>query len=442
MASSNESISGPTSFTGWVDQPNTRGTWDIIQTCVLTIFLCSWSSLCLNIGANRTSRKTFLKTKFAWMLFTILYPEATVGTAGQQYFAARQSVEEFSQMGYTQWTMRHAFFADMGGFLLQAPDSPAFPAFPVDSRQLAYLVKNGHVDYPLHVDTRTIWDKNKADGFARTVTLFQISWFAIQCIARGAQNLSLTTLELSTIAFILCTLHTLFYWNHKPLDAEVPIILYTRKTIAEILTNAGPDAEKPYLSTPLDFVIPKATKSDFIGLWWEMWWAGNSYVFDGVLFNTHPKPRPIQAFANTRTVPASDNAWLPMIWATFILSFYFGIHFAAWNFHFPTPVERALWRAAVLIISGLVTLYFVCFALLAPRPKVLSRLLFGHANVDTLKDVIFLLPQRVIAFLVQGIFGLYSLARLYIIVQSFVGLREVPIDTFTNVQWSNFLQLF
>lgn len=34
---------------GWVSSPNGRGTFDIIWGCLLTIFLCTWTSLHLNI---------------------------------------------------------------------------------------------------------------------------------------------------------------------------------------------------------------------------------------------------------------------------------------------------------------------------------------------------------------------------------------------------------
>ena len=41
--------------------------------------------------------------------------------------------------------MTHAFFADMGGFLVQAPDSPEFP---LDAEQLYYLVTKKLIEYP------------------------------------------------------------------------------------------------------------------------------------------------------------------------------------------------------------------------------------------------------------------------------------------------------
>lgn len=101
------------------------------------------------------------------MIFTIFFPEVVVAFAAEQWESAYQCVGDFKKLGYPLWTVRHAFFADMGGFHLQSPD---FPAFPIDGQQLLYLVDQKHIPYP-NVDQDTIRDKNKADGFARAATL-------------------------------------------------------------------------------------------------------------------------------------------------------------------------------------------------------------------------------------------------------------------------------
>jgi hypothetical protein len=59
--------------------------------------------------------------------------------------------------------MIHAFFADMGGFLLEAPGSEVFP---IDAEQLFQLVQAGYVRCP-DVDVDDIKDKSKSDSMAR-----------------------------------------------------------------------------------------------------------------------------------------------------------------------------------------------------------------------------------------------------------------------------------
>lgn len=62
--------------------------------------------------------------------------------------------------------MTHAFYADMGGFLLRSPD---FPPFLVDAKQLYYLISLDYLEYP-KLDKAIIDDRNKADGLARYAT--------------------------------------------------------------------------------------------------------------------------------------------------------------------------------------------------------------------------------------------------------------------------------
>lgn len=119
--------------------------------------------------------------------------------------------------------------------MLQSPD---FPSFPVGSEHFAYLVEKKYLQYPA-IDEKTIGDRNKADGFARLVTLVQITWFFIQCVMRWQQRLGLSTLEVTTFATILATLSSLFFWYHKSLDVETPIILSMESRIDDILVNAG-----------------------------------------------------------------------------------------------------------------------------------------------------------------------------------------------------------
>ena len=60
--------------------------------------------------------------------------------------------------------MRHAFFADMGGYLLTSDDYEN--PFPINGDQLFFLVSNDYVDCPQTEDAE-IEDKNKRDGLSR-----------------------------------------------------------------------------------------------------------------------------------------------------------------------------------------------------------------------------------------------------------------------------------
>jgi hypothetical protein len=69
----------------------------------------------------------------------------------------------------------------------------------------------------------------------RFITVCQVLIFSTTCIARAAQNLSVTTFELTTFGFVFVMLGTSLCWWRKPMDIGRPIILKTDTTIAEIL---------------------------------------------------------------------------------------------------------------------------------------------------------------------------------------------------------------
>jgi hypothetical protein len=82
----------------------------------------------------------------------------------------------FHAGGYSSWTMKHAFFADMGGFLLK---TPGWKPFPLDAQQLYYMVSRGYLKYP-EIEKATIDDKDKADGVARYATEVLLSGSMLQ----------------------------------------------------------------------------------------------------------------------------------------------------------------------------------------------------------------------------------------------------------------------
>lgn len=75
--------------------------------------------------------------------------------------------QDFHEAGYTEWTIKHAFFADMGGFFIK-PLENDLPSFPLDAKQLYILVKDKYVEYP-NLNEEEIEDRNKSGGLARSV---------------------------------------------------------------------------------------------------------------------------------------------------------------------------------------------------------------------------------------------------------------------------------
>ena len=131
--------------TGWVSGSQTRGTLDIIWTCFLVIFTCTWSVLHVNLPTTHESSWQILIRKARWALFTVYAPDAVVLIAACQWQSARISRNQMQEFGVSNWTIGHGFLADSGGLMLSTLD---YPPFPINSRAVFYLVSKGYIPAP------------------------------------------------------------------------------------------------------------------------------------------------------------------------------------------------------------------------------------------------------------------------------------------------------
>lgn len=154
---------------GWRSGPDQRGTMDIIWGCVFTVFLCLWSMLHLNVPGPRDDFWAIFWRKAQWLLLGILAPEVPMMLACGQWSSAKRSIVEMRALGYDKdrWTLAHAFFADMGGIVLQLRHAEPFP---ITAKQLAWLVRHGHMDMP-EILARDVSDKSKADMCTKVIAV-------------------------------------------------------------------------------------------------------------------------------------------------------------------------------------------------------------------------------------------------------------------------------
>ncbi|KAL8867670.1 MAG: hypothetical protein Q9174_005510 [Haloplaca sp. 1 TL-2023] len=421
---------------GWVSAPDGRGTFDILWSCLFTIFLCTWVSLHLNVPAAHEKYRHQFARKMRWMLQAIMAPEFVLAFATGQKVEAKRSVELFKDLvlpsGRPKWTLRHGFYANMGGFVLHPRESTPFP---VNSKQLHWLIQRGYVDYPT-MTAKEVWDKSKADGFQKSLTCLQTGWFIIQIIGRAIQQLPITTLEITTLSFVLCTLVMFTQWANKPLDVESPTVLTSTKSTAEILIAAGPSAGQPYQQTPLDFIDNQSPS-----------WL--TEVQPHLRFRTGPQMRPLPRFTNDRfpVIGAGPDA----VFLFLFTMAYCGLHFVAWDFSFPTNVERSLWRAASIAIAACAFIFWVCETY--QDGHRLGRWERWYANwfkggrdgrINTMEKV--RRNRRFIpvweVFVMTPVTLVYTIARTYIVIEVFLCQRSLAIGCFDTVEWSEFVPHF
>ena len=328
----------------WVSGPNTRGTFDIIWTSIFTIFLCTWSCLCLNIPpkGEHVVKRWIKKSLIAGL--AIIGPEFVMGEAICQWLTVRRTIRGFHEAKYTQWSEEHGFFAEMGGFLLKTKGG--FPVFPVNSSQVLYLLKKGVIEYPT-VTKEAIRDKNKSDSLLRLITIVQVLWLLITTCCRAAQGLAISCLEITALAYLPCTLCTVFVWRKKGADVMDSCILETSMTILEIVQSDPKFGQVQSTLTPLDFVDRQEWESSLLWSHYQ-----NILRHSGItLFLREPYPVKRLPNAGLRTPIKGRFFWF----AIFITLAYCGVMFIPWDFSFPTRTEQLIWRySAVAMVTAFV----------------------------------------------------------------------------------------
>ncbi|KAI6400659.1 hypothetical protein MCOR23_004718 [Pyricularia oryzae] len=424
------------SVSGWVKEPALRGTWKVVWTCLATTFLCIWTLLCLNIPAPTDTWFVLFRRRLLWMILAILGPEIVLTYAAGQWSRARHSLAAFKNSGYEGWTMRLAFFADMGGFVLETAPDPeddnSTISFPLNAKQLHWLVVNKHLSYPL-TTSGEVNDKSKQDRLAKLITSIQIGYLVVECVARAAQGLVLTTLELNTLAIVVCSLMTSYTWLHKPVDVRHPIRLCSPHTLTEIT------GRQPWDTTPLDFVDENGPG-----------WALNVQPF--VRMPVLPAQRPLQRIPNDRFPmdPYGAQEYLLCL-ATLVFT---GLHLAAWDFEFPSRAEQILWRVSSLVLFLVTAAFWVAetaaswvrlgrwrrLYLLMVNPEKLAILDLQSSREDEKAAPA---PRKAIElplawefWTIAPIAFLYGVARVYQVLEGFLQLRHVDATVFVHVPWS------
>lgn len=387
--------------------------------------------LCLNLPAPKDTYLRLVGRRMLWMILGIMGPEFVLTYAAGQWSRAKWSVKGFKELGYSDWHMRQAFFADMGGFVLHAKDAEPFP---LNATQLHWLIQHKYIEYP-RITKREVWDKSKQDTFTKVITAFQVSYLIIQCAARAAQRLTITTLELNALAIVVCSLMTSYAWLHKPADVHSPVPIYMSIRLEDIIGNREWDL------TPLDHIDENGPA-----------YSVNVQPFMGM--PVIPPVRPIQRIPNDRfpTNPYGIQEYL-LCFATLLFT---AIHVAGWNFDFPTTLERTLWRTASLLLFGITVAFWVFETIAswtrlgrwqtiwlhvfnrAALEKHRSRML-RKATLPIVKRKNTELPLAWEFAAIAPLAVFYGVARVYLIVEAFAELRNINATAYVNVEWTNFI---
>jgi hypothetical protein len=228
------------STVGWVPDPDGRGTLSLVISCVVTLTLCVWSALHLNVPpANSTFRQLALE-KTKWVIYGIFAPELVVATAASQYITARwlkhqidkdaahrRSLEGNSGDEGATWSITQCFYAAMGGFVTDVPwmdedDERRLRRMTVTASGIRLLSFLGRLP---KIDEFQIQDKSKADWMAKSIVCIQAGWMVAQVIGRLIEGLPVSPLEINTCGHVACAMVLYLLWWSKPFDVQGPSIL-------------------------------------------------------------------------------------------------------------------------------------------------------------------------------------------------------------------------
>lgn len=203
-----------------------------------------------------------------------------------------------------------------------------------------------------------------------------------QLVTRAAQSIPISTLEISTLSYVICSFITWGLWWNKPYDIEVPIRVPCQK-----LDEYEQEEFKKIPEYGVDNNIPPY-RSKF----WHIHFA-------------------MERFPTYRD-PSFKTGMLA------ISTVFGGIHLAAWSNILPSVAENWLWKACSLLSTlAAPALFFILrsYGYFAPPEQNLAGRLSYYA-----------------AF---GVAGLYVLVRLILTIEPFVALRSEPAGVYQQVKW-------
>ncbi|KAF8644492.1 hypothetical protein AX16_008432 [Volvariella volvacea WC 439] len=428
------------------DPSKIRSTWELVWNCLGTVFVCTYVAIHPNLPDRDASqsRRTWQKVKTS--LYALLAPEVVIMLAMRQRFVASRIARQHRGHG---WTTVHGFFVQMGGFMCEV--EKGYQVVTIGQHGEVHLGEGGprsskqDVMLPT-VSEEEIQDKAKGDFLSKTVVVMQTSWFVLQCIARHAQSLVLTELELVTLAFATLNIITYFLWWSKPLNAGYPIYFKVNGT-----RTAGPlriSRGDAYIAECYAGVWMGWTGEEGLGIWeWAkrdikganpvviIWKWLIQEPFKAVFTPLKDMIDNIEVHSPTYVGPyysggLSDAEGQSMMLLSSLIGVLFGvIHLFGWDFPFSTNAERILWRTSSAIVAIEPTLFVCAFVL--SRVDDMQLRWVGAVIGRTLDGVGF------IATMIGPV--VYIFARIALLVQPLFALRDLPPTALQNVQWSDYI---
>ncbi|KAF7965866.1 hypothetical protein HWV62_41184 [Athelia sp. TMB] len=236
------------------------------------------------------------------------------------------------------------------------------------------LVRRGRLVPPA---AEELANQSKGDALSKGVAIVQTLWFVLQCLARLAAGLPVTSLE------------------DKPLNVSCAVRVPEEKLeeAAVVKYHLVRERIAAYVMGWQDFYVDLRECTRV-----PTFWAGQPLEND---------------YARADTV------------ALFVAMVFGAVHCIAWSHSFQSQLEQQLWRAFAVAIIAVP----VAFAIVSGLTVLIAQVIFQS---NTLVEFILLMSCVPLAIV-------YIAARLLLIVMSFTSLRMLPVTAYQTVRWTNFV---
>ncbi|KAI5839124.1 hypothetical protein DFP73DRAFT_587776 [Morchella snyderi] len=347
------------------------------------------------------------------MIAALFVPEIIVSNSWHQWRLARRLHKEWlhetkvvkgskEDMG-----MVSAFFVVMGGCIIDGVETGRTATITPDG--FIKLTKLGLLGRGV-LSKGDIKDKGKADSLAKVLVCAQATWMVVQCATRKLSHLPVSLLEYHVAIQVGYALTIYYFWWHKPKDVGEPIAVLNRSDIDD---KECSDVYR-LVNQSRRFVVDDLISTGF---------EGHS---DAMM-------------AAAMGIPTSV------------------LHGLAWNSHFPSQVEKWIWRVSsvgvgvapqCMLLHFVLSEHIVQYTWIADESdhmykrihkQFMDKFPVAAGSERRIKSV-FQMRLGEFAFYVTTWLNLeiYTAFSMSLAVLSFMSLRSVPDGTYKTIPWGDY----
>lgn len=396
----------------FVPNPHGRGTINVLFSCIITLGLCIWTAVHPDVIANKTSRGYLISGGYG-MVAALACPEMVVSNALHQWRSAKRLHAE-----WCKWTgipmgskndigMEGAFFVIMRGCSVGGICDGSTGTLTATG--FLELTKSGALPTDA-LKREIIIDKSKANSIAKLLVCLQTLWMAIQCATRLALSLPVTLLEYHVVIQVGYTIAIYAFWWQKPKDVNEPIEIIQSFEISDEDFDSYVTLE----SQSKQYIVDHIWRSSF---------DGHTKVLISAIL----------------AIPIS------------------GLHLLAWNSHFPSTLEKWIWRISSIgigvapmgiYIQFVLSKHFIRYIWVSKEGDplhhriqkiALASLPSGSGDHRTINSRLEMDPREMIFYGTMSFsFYLYLTSIILLGVVAFASIRSVPEGSYKTPVWGEY----